>query len=355
MDERRTDSSRQLEIDEAILDYLLYTAIRALLEDTKSSKEQHGESETPAQAYLILQMVDCRPLNPQTTRVSEAHRDPAFLVMFRSMHPDQHGSEELRFRLRLLKFTALFTTRSASSGVIPSRPAFEPMRQQQEPKNSFRKRVEANGGLEPTSQTEALSTPAADKLSTTKSSEPTPRVSLLDTLPVFMALSAAHLSLQDHKITLIWMRLAAGYMAQAVAEQYLNYNSPRPEVLYEAFHFGFDPESDAQEGTDEWHVNKMFLGEDGVVEEWENIRQEHMRALMQTQGVSLQEHLEHLKALVDNELPLSELEDQVVVFLEKLLAVHPKPLLAQLAAGKLDGLSERETGALKRQLGWGEI
>lgn len=348
--ERCADPSTQLEIDEDILDYLVYTAIKALLEDSKFSGHGHDEAGAHVPPYLPFQMVDCTLQNAQTARIFEAYRPVAFLAMFRSMHPDRPGSEELQFRLRLLKFTALFTNRSTSSNISPPRFALEPiMRRHKEPGNSFRKGEVAKGNFQPLSSIETSATRAADHLTTANSSESTPSFSLLDTLPSFMALSAAQISLQESKITEIWMRLAAGYMAHAVAEQYLAYNSQRPEaqVLHEAFAYRFDAESDAQEGTDEWAINAMFYD---VAGKWDEIREEHRRALEPRPGVSL---LHHLKVLVAQELPLSIFETNVVSFLEGLLFAYPKPFLAQLEAGEVDGLSEKGTLALRRDLASG--
>jgi len=111
------------------------------------------------------------------------------------------------------------------------------------------------------------------------SDQDVPPTSLQDTLPSFMALSAAQNAMQETSVTDTWMRLAADYMAQAVAEQYLVYKSKRPEVLHEAFSWGFDSESMAEEGSDEWLINTMFFGEDEVVTGWDEIRGEHMRAV----------------------------------------------------------------------------
>ena len=107
-----------------------------------------------------------------------------------------------------------------------------------------------------------------------------PSVSLLDSLPAFMALSAVAQSSKDQTtITDTWMRLAAGYMAQAIIEQYLVYGSTRHEVLQEAFAWGFDPECSAEEGSDEWQINALFWGEDDVVSGWEELRNAHMQAV----------------------------------------------------------------------------
>lgn len=106
-----------------------------------------------------------------------------------------------------------------------------------------------------------------------------PVISLLDTIPQFMAVSAAQMSMQEGTITETWMRLAAGYMAQAVAEQYLVYGSQRQDVLQDAFSWGFDPGCGAEEGTDEFQINAMFWGVDAVVDGWDTIRDEHTQAV----------------------------------------------------------------------------
>ena len=108
-----------------------------------------------------------------------------------------------------------------------------------------------------------------------------PLISLIDTLPLFMALSAAENLLQGSKITETWMRLAAGYMAQAVLEQYLVYNSLSNEIVKEAFAWGFDSATMAEEESEDWVVNAMFLDEEGEFESWQMIRDDHIRAVRQ--------------------------------------------------------------------------
>lgn len=107
----------------------------------------------------------------------------------------------------------------------------------------------------------------------------TPPISLLDTLPLFMALSASQNAMQSTSITKTWMQLAAGYMAQAVIEQYLVYGSRRPETLQESFAWGFDAECGAEEGSEQWQVNTMFWDEDGPIPDWDPIRDEHIHAV----------------------------------------------------------------------------
>ena len=104
-------------------------------------------------------------------------------------------------------------------------------------------------------------------------------ISILDTLPSFMALSAAQSALQALPVSDVWMRLAAGYMAHAALEQSLLHGVHLTEAVNEAFAWRFDPVSSAEEGSDEWAINTMFFGEDGEVDGWSDIRDEHVHAV----------------------------------------------------------------------------
>ena len=59
--ERSADPSLHLEIDEWILDYVIFSAIEALLEAYKGSKAGLGdEFEKRERANMCLQLVDCK-------------------------------------------------------------------------------------------------------------------------------------------------------------------------------------------------------------------------------------------------------------------------------------------------------
>lgn len=173
-------------------------------------------------------------------------------------------------------------------------------------------------------------------------------VSLIDTLPSFMALSAAQSVLQDRPITDVWMRLAAGYMAHSALEQSLRHDVPLSNTLQEAFAWGFDPESTAEEGSDEWQINAMFLGEDDEISGWSEIKNEHMRTLIPPSGTPLVKHAEELLAA---QLPLDTFEQNLMMFVEGLLEAQPNPLYVQLETGKVDGLSIVDTHALVKAIG----
>ena len=59
--QRSADPILQVEIDEWILDYLIFSAIKALLEDYKQLKDKPGDvSNRQGRSSLCLQLVDCK-------------------------------------------------------------------------------------------------------------------------------------------------------------------------------------------------------------------------------------------------------------------------------------------------------
>ena len=104
---------------------------------------------------------------------------------------------------------------------------------------------------------------------------------LQETLPMFLALSAVQNAIQESTITELWMRLAAGYMAQAYAEQVLSCQNEAEKLLDGMFSWGFDPDCSASEESDEWQLNTMFDTEEDILDLWAEIKEEHVRAVSQ--------------------------------------------------------------------------
>lgn len=295
--EIRAVTSTQLSIDEAILDYLLYTANKSLLAYIQSAINGGLDAE---KIELPLQLVDCKISIPKCsyhTSVSNSFccYSVAFLVMFRCMHPEYHASPELRFRLRLLKYATHSAARFAYSYTSPTASATQALR------DRHRKRAEASpyyNRLPDSLNTDTLATsflsPSFSKSDTTHAknsliiSSPTgpdstpdakSKTTLLDTLPEFMAISASMTMLDARNITETWMRLAAGYMSHAFMEQVLACGNVGICPLLEAFAWGFDEFSNAADGSDEENINVMFLGEDGTLKGWDDLREAHIRAV----------------------------------------------------------------------------
>ncbi|KAL8785375.1 MAG: hypothetical protein Q9195_008669 [Heterodermia aff. obscurata] len=323
--ERRADPSVQLDVDQSILDYLLYNAIRAFICDFRAGNRDD--------------------------RAHDRH-ESSFLILFRSMHPDEHGTKEIQIRLRLLKFASLFCSRFTSVPIEPSERKLKSLRDQG---RRVRKASHTAGSRTGTIKYESTD-PAAKAtnktnldINTTASLDgPARPTSLIDSLPSFMALSAAQSALQELPVSDVWMRLAAGLMAHAALEQCLVYRMDLTDALDEAFAWRFDPGSTAEEGTDEWAINAMFFGEEGEVVGWSDIRNEHIRAVIPPDGISLETHAMELLA---NELPIDTLEESLMSFIEGLLNAQPKPLYGQLESRKVDGLSKKEVQDMREAIG----
>lgn len=113
-------------------------------------------------------------------------------------------------------------------------------------------------------------------------------ISLSDTLPSFMALSAAQSVLQKQPVSVLWMRLAAGCMAHAALEQSLVHGVDLADAVKEAFAWSYDPDLSAEQGTDEWAINAMFCDqeEEAEVLGWTDVKDEHIRTVSSV-GLSL--------------------------------------------------------------------
>ena len=369
--EKHAESFLQLEVDHAILEYLLYSATKALIHGFrkgKSKKDDRNKYEDSADT--LLQLVDCM-LVPYSFCPHLSYTAIAFLTLFRSLHPGDHGTQELQNRLRLLKFTSLFCTRFASLAIRPSKKIIKSLRN-----SNLQRRKLANFGDRLTDTIDSESAAQGVNTTDSKGSEsrtstniygPGHPISLIDTLPSFMALSAAQSVLQKQPVSVLWMRLAAGYMAHAALEQSLLRGVRLTEAVKEAFAWSYDPGLSAEQGTDEWAINAMFCDqeEEAEVLGWNDVKYEHIRTvsglglslllyrgtqaynlhlqIMPPDGRSLQEHANELLA---KELPIGALVERLLSFIEGMLKAQPKPLYTQLELGKVDGLSQRQTQAI---------
>ncbi|KAL8985363.1 MAG: hypothetical protein Q9205_000902 [Flavoplaca limonia] len=299
--DRKADPETQLEVDEAILDYLIYTAIVSLLELLDTIDRNPQKEHT---AHLLVQMVD------------------AFLPVFHSLHPNYKASPELKLRLRLLQFTYVFVQHyypSSANAALLRRPSIST----EDPK--------------PPKSANPHEDPQA--------------MSLSQTLPLFLALSAVQNELQGSTITEIWMMLAAGYMAQAYIEQVVLYQKERPGLLEEAFQWGYDAGCRAEQGSEQWQINDMFGADESSVSLWKSIRREHLEAvrLRPPDHMSLTDHLASLTA---GALSVVAFKEKVSEFLTGLLSAYAAPLLIQLERGEVVGLSRKATKALKVRSGF---
>lgn len=207
----------------------------------------------------------------------------AFITLFRTIHLRLPQDPDVQFKLRLLRFSALFTRRKVLRRKSPGSTT-KTLHDGSASLDVALLEIPL-GGLDKTGAAERTvhgEDGRADlaKEGAERTRQP-PAVSLRDTLRPFMALSAAHITLEDERVTEVWMRLAAGYIAQAVAEQYLVYQAHDPNLTNDMFNWGFDEDNTAVEGSDDYLINIMFFDEEAerANATWESIRDEHMRAV----------------------------------------------------------------------------
>ncbi|MCJ1477146.1 hypothetical protein MMC13_005817 [Lambiella insularis] len=336
MPEKCADPKIQLEVDEFVLDYLVFTATATLLDHAGPKNQRPDCVATDRRGDLALQMVD------------------AFLPVFRDKHRSVRGSRELQFRLRLLRFTVLFTRRLIASETSLSRENVEDLRDALKARTTAylskseitsRFKLECFTNELPVAP-EILRGYRREMLSAVVGTHDTmdtyygspDSLSLLDTLYLFMALSAHYTMTQGSNVTSQWMLLAADYMVAAVLEQYLVYGASGLEPLREAFAYGFDMDSKGEVGSDELAITNMFWGgvDENEVDGWKEIRDEHLAALLPSDGDTIQEHLRTLEA---SRRFLSKTEGDVLDFLERLHLAQPPPVLVQLEQGEIKGLA----------------
>lgn len=201
--------------------------------------------------------------------------------MFHALHPVHRAPSELIFRLRLLKFICLFTSCTAPENgrsLWWSREALarETLLSESSGRARVPKKMTANSEEHENDTDEIPCKPSVDALSSDR-----PSISLLDTLPSFMALSAAQNAGQESNVTITWMQLAGLYMTQAAIDHGLRYGEIRPGVIDQAFgRWKFNPDIEADDTSDEWQVNAMFWADDELLPGWEDIKQRHQRTLV---------------------------------------------------------------------------
>ena len=196
--------------------------------------------------------------------------------MFRALHPAHKASSELKFRLRLLQFACLFTSCTApeNSGSLWCSPT------------AFAQGIsfERGGQAEVVSEKRKVDPEEHETDTEDSPHSPVPdtfKLSLLDTLPSFMALSAAQNAGQESNVTVTWMQLAGLYMAQAAIDDGLKHGRIRADVIDQAFgRWTFNPDLEVDDTTDEWQVNAMFWADDELLPGWEEIKRKHQQILV---------------------------------------------------------------------------
>jgi len=184
-------------------------------------------------------------------------------------------------------------------------------------------------------------------------------ITLLDLLPSFMEISAARNAMNNSNLSERWMRLACEWMLQACLEQVLVLGANRADLVDEAFAWGYtNRNSDKSSGIEqntmqneaEDEINLMFEDEDyeSEIDGWQDVKLEFLRQTYTGtpdtgyDAESLHATTTHLQRLAAK-YQIATFESAVLEFLVVMSQSMPKPVLAQLETGKLDGMTEDET------------
>ena len=358
-----------LEVDHMILDYTAYKTIEACFA-SRRSEPQSGSARSLANS---LTMSD------------------SFLSIFKARHSTYRPDPELRLRILLLKLTTLFTQRMTSNPTTPAQPALQELRQSNEqraqywqhnvwhcPSSSFD--TDSFRNNLPISQQELernrahvlheLGIPAEDEDYEDAFYGTSSCISLLDIMPLFMKVSAARNAMSGSNLTERWMQLACDFMLQACLEQFLVFGAQGSDAIDEAFAWGYvedghghingiEEGEPAMSNRDE--VDAMFEDDEYAmeVEGWSETKASYLNQLFPSVAggtrsidsdpatakddtVTSEDVVSHLETLAAR-FPIATFEASLLGFLEALSKSIPDPVLIQLEAGKLDGMTARET------------
>ncbi|KAE9970441.1 hypothetical protein BLS_004902 [Venturia inaequalis] len=328
---KRAQSETRFDSDLMILDYTLFMATKALLEE-QVLKHEEGVDENLSEHPL--EMVN------------------SFLHIFKNNHPSESVPDAIKLRLRLVKFTTLFGRRSTQSATTPSSADLEALRRTHRRRATEYWDSSSDGSFqEPAFQHRQSS----ERRSATQYRATTDSIALSDLVPMFIGLSAArsNMDMSTREITTQWMHLAGQFMLQAALEQCLLYGQCPTERLREIFSWGWK-EDISTSWQDEQSVNDMFFDmdqydEDGSrreVKGWREIKTGYFKMLKPTDGI---DPLRHLKR-VQGRYPLHDFESSLLLFLEALQLEQEEPFLTQLEKNNVPGMSPKEMASLKKRL-----
>jgi hypothetical protein len=365
-DNKSANQEYALDVDEMILEYLLYNTIKAHLRDLRSrGKVGHGAyNQDIDTATRLIQVFD------------------QYLELFKHNHPDYDFSPEIDFSIMLLQFVVLFTQRHSPKWLSQSsRDKLKhsstqysairlkwwdarnpPVRQQSSREEDIVNSWRGFFTL-PTGGTEKETTAASLRNLQAQASKSIP---LLELLPVFLHLSAEMATNLGQDVTQQWMVLAVEFMLQSAWEKlvYLDTDGTK-EPLKAAFGWGhwesWDELSDAwtasdasvEVKTEDMRIARMFStrdksGEFVIMPEWSKVKFEYLSAFGTSPDGS-QECPQHaqrwqVKRLreIKDRFPMEVFDGKIADFLEGLWKLGDKPLLVEIEQGKIEGWTKEE-------------
>ncbi|CAK4034588.1 Hypothetical predicted protein [Lecanosticta acicola] len=348
LERRMEDLETSLEVDYLILDYLLHQAIQTCLKYPNTPTQQ----EASAVERCLVQVDE-------------------FLALFKMRYADCKFDPEMRYRLLLCQVVPLFTQRLTRNSSTPSKQRLDSMR---ESNGARARRWIGDASRLPTAAYDTSSFDSGLPIELHEVEQNRARVlsssgvaqeddayddafygtsaclSLLDLIPLFMEVTAACNNMLDIACgpSRGLMELIANLMLQACLEQYLIFGASGSDAMDEAFAWGYKS-TDGEEEEQDGELKELFRGSEEEEEEVQGWKETRERALQQLLGGD-DDTPQRLSRLASAH-PLAETLHTVTDYLESLAAVTPRPVLAQLEGGKMDGMSEAETREFLRDCG----
>jgi hypothetical protein len=365
-DNKCANPEYSLEVDEMIMEYLLYNTTKAHLHNfgSRQRPEDDNHGLSAESAATLLQVFD------------------QFLQLFKLNHVSYDFSPDTEFSIKLLQFVVLFTHRKSPEVLSPS--AREQLKQLSKQNAVIRiKRWDTSCSNHGPSSAEerifdswrdffALPGSAVSREQTDLPgnihAEEADFISLLDLLPKFLDLSADMAANLGQDVTEQWMFLAAEFMLQSAWEKYVYLDAdPNEQPLIIAFGWGrWDrgeeldnalTRADVSEEVKamEVRVDAMFSTSDESsgeatgqeIPEWTKIRLEHLSTFGNLpQGMEAGKHaqrwqVKQLRKIADL-FPAEVFDGKVMDYLEGLWKLGRKPLLVQIEQGKIEGLTKED-------------
>ena len=365
-DNRSANQEYALDVDEMILEYLLYNTIKAHLCDLRSRgvEEHGGHNQDIGAATRLIQVFN------------------QYLELFKHNHPDYNFSPELDFSIMLLQFVALFTQRrspiwlsqssrdklkQSSTQYSAIRLEWWHARHPPERQQSSREEDIVNSWRGfftlPTGGTEKETTAASLRNLQAQASKSIP---LLELLPAFLHLSAEMAANLGQDVTQQWMVLAVEFMLQSAWEKLVHLDADgTKEPLKATFGLGHwenwgelsdawtASDASAEVKTGDMRIARMLStcdksGEFVIAPEWSKVKLEYLSAFGTSPDDS-QEYPQHaqrwqvkrLKEIKDR-FPIEVFDGKIADYLEGLWKLGEKPLLVEIEQGKVEGWTKEE-------------
>jgi hypothetical protein len=364
-DTRGANPEYALDVDEMILEYLLYNTTKAHLQDSRSNErpEDVSDPRDTDTAETLLQVFD------------------QFLELFKINYPEYDFSPDTDFGIKLLQFVVLYTNRKSHTALSPS--SREQLKQLCKQNSATRmewwERRSSKGLSSPEDSIidcwhDFVKIPASIANDARPAFQDNLRIEsgnyipLLELLPRFLDISADIAANLGQDVTEQWMLLAAEFMLQSAWEKFVYLDADaNEEPLKVAFGWGrwhqeqefessvMEPEARKEAKAAEGRVNTMFSTSNEFSEEssgrempeWTKIRLEHLSAFGTPPGGNEDSkqaqrwQVERLRKIAE-QYPIQKFDGKVVDFLEGLWKLGQKPLLVQIEEGKIEGLTKDE-------------